>query len=154
MGSRAIVVVCRDEKAAARRFGPSGIGCIYTRNGRPFFEDPTTLLRAIRDGLTRGKFWGKFSTDWVCIDGELLPWTLKAEKLIEHAHGRTLLSGEALLRASNELQSLLTSDESERLERRMQCFRNYRGLIDKYLADAESPARFAPFQIIATEGRA
>ena len=39
MGSRAVVIVCRDEDAARRRFGvrEEGIGTCLTRTGRPFF---------------------------------------------------------------------------------------------------------------------
>src|SRR5690606_14118379 len=42
MGSRAVVVVCRNEAAAGKRFGirGHGIGALYTRTGRPFFDDP------------------------------------------------------------------------------------------------------------------
>jgi protein phosphatase len=52
MGSRAIVVVCRDEAAAQRRFGivDGGIGICYTRTGRPFFANAAmegTLLAHI-----------------------------------------------------------------------------------------------------------
>src|SRR5690606_39274892 len=41
MGSRAVVVVCRDAEAAARRFGveTGEAGVVYTRTGRRFFED-------------------------------------------------------------------------------------------------------------------
>ena len=40
MGSRAVIVVCRDEAAAAERFGiAGGRGAIYTRTGRPCFAD-------------------------------------------------------------------------------------------------------------------
>ena len=41
MGSRAVVIVCRDEDAARRRFGVvgEGIGICYTRTGRRFFDD-------------------------------------------------------------------------------------------------------------------
>ena len=40
MGSRAVVIVCRDEGAAQRRFGVAaqGIGICYTRTGRPVFR--------------------------------------------------------------------------------------------------------------------
>jgi polynucleotide kinase-phosphatase len=40
MGSRAVVLVCRDEDAARRRFGVSGEGrgAVLTRTGRRFFE--------------------------------------------------------------------------------------------------------------------
>jgi protein phosphatase len=41
MGSRAVVVICRDEEAARRRFGVQGqgIGVCVTRTGRRFFDD-------------------------------------------------------------------------------------------------------------------
>ncbi len=41
MGSRAIAVLARDEAAAERRFGVAdgGTGTVYTRTGRPFFDD-------------------------------------------------------------------------------------------------------------------
>lgn len=42
MGSRAVVVVCRDGDVAARRFKIDDpiAGTIYTRTGRAFFADP------------------------------------------------------------------------------------------------------------------
>ena len=41
MGSRAVVIVCRDEDAARQSFGVvgEGIGICYTRTGRRFFDD-------------------------------------------------------------------------------------------------------------------
>ncbi|MCL2609089.1 MAG: polynucleotide kinase-phosphatase, partial [Treponema sp.] len=52
MGSRAVIVLCRDGETARRRFavsGGAGHGVIYTRTGRPFFDDaetePEILLR-------------------------------------------------------------------------------------------------------------
>ena len=41
MGSRAVVIVCRDEDAARRRLGHrrGRIGICYTRTGRRFFDD-------------------------------------------------------------------------------------------------------------------
>ena len=42
MGSRALLVVCRDEAAARERFGVTTgeTGAIYTRTGRAFFPTP------------------------------------------------------------------------------------------------------------------
>jgi len=42
MGSRAVVVVCRDVEAARKRFGviDGRSGVCYTRTGRPFFPEP------------------------------------------------------------------------------------------------------------------
>ncbi len=47
MGSRAVVIVCRDEQAARERFGVTAgeIGIVYTRTG-------TTLLQRTRLGAT------------------------------------------------------------------------------------------------------
>ena len=43
MGSRAVVIVCRDRDAARKRFGivEEVAGICYTRTGRRFFEDAT-----------------------------------------------------------------------------------------------------------------
>ncbi len=150
MGSRAIVIVCRDEAVAERRFGTSGIGCIYTRNGRPFFEDPTELLLKIRAALTRARFWDKFKTDWACVDGECLPWTLKADNLIETTHRQLLASAEAVFDEISLNTFLLPVHLTKRPERRT-CYQKYRFLLDRYQAEDGTPTRFAPFQLIATE---
>src|SRR5438046_2409759 len=53
MGSRPIVILCRDEHVARRRFGvvDEGFGICYTRTGRRFFDDAeleATFLERIR----------------------------------------------------------------------------------------------------------
>ena len=55
MGSRAVVIVCRDEQAARERFGVDAgeSGIVYTRTGRRFFNDPDLerrFLDRVRDG--------------------------------------------------------------------------------------------------------
>ena len=47
MGSRAVIVLCRDEEAARKRFGivGRGLGVVVTRTGRPFFGE-AALARA------------------------------------------------------------------------------------------------------------
>src|SRR5581483_413126 len=78
MGSRAVVIVCRDEQAATRRFGISGdgIGVIYTRTGRRFFDDRAIeagLLAYVHRALDLARFWDEFQSDWFCLDCELMP---------------------------------------------------------------------------------
>ena len=153
MGSRAIVVVCRDEAAAMRRFGVAELGSVYSRKGRPFFNDSTEALHSIRDGLSRARFWEKFQTDWVCLDGEYLPWTLKAEKLLEQTHGQVFRCGAALLDEMEKLGSLLPSTALSPLAERRACFVRYGDMLDHYRAEEGQKLRFAPFQLIATEGR-
>ncbi|MFM8402010.1 MAG: polynucleotide kinase-phosphatase, partial [Pirellula sp.] len=77
MGSRAVVVLCKDQKAASERFGiqhgPTGV--IYTRTGRSFLADEQTeraLLERLQFACERSGFWEKFQTDWVCLDCELM----------------------------------------------------------------------------------
>ncbi len=78
MGSRAVVIVCRDLEAAQRCFGvgeQEGIGICYTRTGRRFF-DPTLeveFLNRVNAALSDSGFWQRFNTDWVCLDCELMP---------------------------------------------------------------------------------
>lgn len=91
MGSRAVVLVCRDEEAAAERFGaPEGVsGALYTRTGRPFFDDPTTterILHRLRGTIGREGLWEELDTDWLLLDAELMPWSLKAEGLLRNQY--------------------------------------------------------------------
>jgi PNKP adenylyltransferase domain, ligase domain len=68
MGWQAVVIVCRDEDAARRRFGVvgEGIGICYTRTGRRFFDDvkiEKEFLERVRDGVGGAGFWQQFQTD-------------------------------------------------------------------------------------------
>ncbi|MFI1847828.1 polynucleotide kinase-phosphatase [Streptomyces sp. NPDC020480] len=91
MGSRAVVLVCRDEEAAAERFdAPEGVsGALYTRTGRPFFDDPTTterILQRLRGTIGHEGLWEELDTDWLLLDAELMPWSLKAEGLLRNQY--------------------------------------------------------------------
>ena len=93
MGSRAVVVVCRDEDAARRRFGVAERGhraSCYTRTGRRFFDDAALEARAARARprrrSTRPGCWDEFETDWVCLDCELMPWSAKAQELLRQQY--------------------------------------------------------------------
>jgi protein phosphatase len=111
MGSRAVIVLCRDVKTARDRFGVqdgSG-GIIYTRTGRRFF-DPSeaaesagteeALLERLRNVLDRSGFWEDFATGWVCLDTELMPWSAKARSLLLEQYGPAGRAGRDGLAAS------------------------------------------------------
>lgn len=80
MGSRAVVLVCRDGRA--RRF--PGAGMVVTRTGRPFFDGPLTsaLLDRVRVAVEGAGLFDELGTDWLLLDAELLPWSAKAGGLI------------------------------------------------------------------------
>ena len=86
MGSRAIVIVCRDEAAARARFGVrEGAGIVYTRTGRRFFDDAAmeaAILDRVRTAVGAAGLWSALETSWLCLDCELMPWSAKAQSLI------------------------------------------------------------------------
>lgn len=80
MGSRAVVIVCRDQNAAQRRFGitQEEIGVCYTRTGRRFFNDRALekeFLSRVQMAVSKSGLWDELLTDWVCLDCELMPWS-------------------------------------------------------------------------------
>ena len=98
MGSRAVVIVCRDEDAARRRFGVTegDVGIVYTRTGRRFFnaaELERQFLDRIRAALTASGFWDDFRTTWGCLDCELLPWSAKAQELLRSQYAAVGAAG-------------------------------------------------------------
>ena len=91
MGSRAVVIVCRDQDAARRRFGvvEDRAGICYTRTGRRFFDDRALereFIAAIQKAIAGAGFWEEFETDWVCLDCELMPWSAKAQELLRQQY--------------------------------------------------------------------
>ena len=87
MGSRAVVIACRDEEAARERFGVTTgeLGIVITRTGRRFFNDPDLerrFLDRVRAALTAADLWGRLETGWACLDCELMPWSAKAQELL------------------------------------------------------------------------
>jgi len=104
MGSRAVVVVCRDPSVALTRFGieSAAAGSIFTRTGRPFFSDAATesaFLERVRTGVGRAGLWGELSTDWLILDCELLPWSAKAEELLRRQYASVGAAATKALRA-------------------------------------------------------
>ena len=86
MGSRAVVVLCRDEQVSQRRFGVviPALGSVYTQTGRRFFNDDAmeaALLIRLRDAAEKANLWVDLNNDWLCLDCELMPWSAKAQLL-------------------------------------------------------------------------
>ena len=166
MGSRAVVVVCRDEAAAYRRFGDrSGVtGVCYTRTGRQFFDDAdlqTALLDAVRDALNRADFWQEYATDWVCLDCELMPWNAKAQGLLREqyapvgAAGRTALAQAVAIVTQAKERGLPLGDALDGLQRRQEDVARYTDAYARYCWPVNGLAdmRVAPFHLLATEGQ-
>lgn len=170
MGSRAVVVVCRDPEVVRRRFGMAEaaeqglIGTIFTRTGRPFFSDSATeqaLLRKVNAGIARAGLWEELDTDWMCLDCELMPWSAKAQALIREQYASVGVAATVALAQTAETlrqagverpaaQALLHSVE-QRHAAALQYVQAYR----RYCWDVASvdDLRLAPFHLLASEGR-
>lgn len=157
MGSRAVMLVTRD----AARFGaPDGWrGVIHTRTGRPFFEPAAeaAMLAAADEALDRAGVWSELGSDWVLLDGEILPWSLKTGDLIREQYAAVGAAGVvATAAASRVLASAsaagvdVTALEARAADRARDILR-FRDAYRRYVGDP-GEVRFAPFQVLATEG--
>jgi protein phosphatase len=165
MGSRALLVVCRDAEVARERFGiaTGETGTVVTRTGRPFFADQATtdgILAQCRAAMDACDFWSKHSTGWAILDAEIMPWSAKARSLISEQYAATGAAASAgllhcvtaLTQAAARdpaLGDLLakTHDRQIRAERYVDAYRRYCWPV-KTLSDY----RIAPFHLLATEG--
>ncbi|WP_238434756.1 MULTISPECIES: polynucleotide kinase-phosphatase [unclassified Frankia] len=90
MGSRAVVVVCRDQGVATTRFGAGDgtMGAIVTRTGRPFFAPELTeqVLARLRAAATAAGLWEQLDAGWLVLDAEIMPWSAKATELISRQY--------------------------------------------------------------------
>jgi polynucleotide kinase-phosphatase len=170
MGSRAVVVVCRDEKAASDRFGVATgeKGCVYTRTGRRFFSDlelEAQFLDRVRRALTASDFWTKLKTTWACLDCELLPWSAKAQELLKTQYAAVGAAGSASLpRAVETLEQAaarLGDEDRARLIGIESAYRQKQDDIAKFISayrqycwpvSALADLKLAPFHLLATEG--
>ncbi len=165
MGSRAVAVVCRDEEAARRRFGIVGenIGVLYTRTGRRFFDDAKlerALLGRVQDALESSGLWERLGTDWVCLDGELMPWSAKAQDLLRGqyaavgAAARIALPETVARLAEAQARGLDVDDLLARHQRRHELAALFVDAYRRYCWPVHSIAdlRFAPFHLLASEG--
>lgn len=165
MGSRAVVIVCRDEEAARQRFGVinEGIGICYTRTGRRFFNNPTLetqLLVRLQSALSNAGFWEEFHTTWVCLDCELMPWSAKAQELLQRQYAAvgaastaSLTDAVALLEQAAR-RGVDVASKLKHYQQRSQMVSQYVQAYRRYCWEVNSLSnlKLAPFHLLATEG--
>jgi protein phosphatase len=164
MGSRAIVIVCRDDEVAPRRFRIDGAGICYTRTGRPFFEDPAmqhAVLDRVRGAVDAGGLWDEMETDWLALDCELLPWSAKAIELLRTQYAAVGASSRVAFAATvRELDAAVgrgvdMEQMLARMQGRLRLSERFVEAYRRYSWDVETvdDLALAPFQILAGEGR-
>ena len=165
MGSRAVVILCRDEAVSVKRFGviEPALGVVYTRTGRRFFNEITLekeFLARIQEAADRSGLWDEFGTDWMCLDCELMPWSVKAQELLTSQYAPVGAAGtQVLLSARNALASATTridalQELAKRTEARLESLAKYREAYGHYCWPVRSidDLKLAPFHLLATEG--
>ncbi|MFF3314036.1 polynucleotide kinase-phosphatase [Streptomyces sp. NPDC003035] len=166
MGSRAVALVCRNEDVARERFGVTGAtGALHTRTGRPFFDDPSVteqVLERLRAAVTAAGLWDELDTDWLLLDGELMPWSLKSAGLLRSqyaavgAASRAVFPGvlgaleQAAARGVGGVDALLAKQRERAVDAEAftEAYRRY-----CWPTQGLDGVRFAPFQILAARGR-
>lgn len=163
MGSRAVMIVCRDTQAAHQRFGVAGEdGICYTRTGRPFFEDKPLereLLARVRAAFDQSGLWDALDTDWVCLDGEILPWSARAHELLHRQYAAVGAAAGAALPATIAVleqaarRDLDTDDLLRRARERARMVQDYIATYRRYCWPVRSlnDLQFAPFHLLASE---
>ena len=166
MGSRAIVVVGRDEGVIERRFGITGegAGACYTRTGRRFFDDralEASFLERVRRAITGAGIWDELDTGWVVLDCELMPWSVKAQELVRQqyaavgAAAQTSLSDAKSVLQQTAARGIDTGETLGRIEERLRLAQLYSSAYARYCWPVASldDIQLAPFHLLATEGR-
>jgi protein phosphatase len=165
MGSRAVVIVCRDAEAARRSFGvvDEGLGACFTRTGRRFFDDAaleSDFLTRIRGAAAAVGLFERFESEWVLLDCELMPWSVKAQELLRSQYaavgaaaraglGETVRVLEAAGEAGADVGDLLERfrDRAEDARLFVDAYRRYCWPV-RDIADV----KLAPFHVLATAG--
>ena len=165
MGSRAVVIVCRNEDAARRRFGivEEGLGICYTRTGRRFFDDAKIekqFLEKVRGAVDAAGFWAwSRSLDLprrridalVCEgSGTIAAAIRRCGRGCKASLTETVASLENLASKNGDALPLI-----EKYKQRLEAVKLY---IDSYrrycwLVQSVSDLKLAPFHLLATEGQ-
>lgn len=166
MGSRAVALVCRDAGVARERFGVAEgpTGALYTRTGRPFFDDSAVteeILGRLREAVTTAGLWEELGTDWLLLDAELMPWSLKASGLLRSQYAAVgAAAGAAFPGALAALEGAAERgvDVRELLGRQRERAADAAAFTEAYRrycwpTDGLEGVRLAPFQILAVQGR-
>ncbi|MGW7073856.1 polynucleotide kinase-phosphatase [Streptomyces sp. NPDC054866] len=165
MGSRAVALVCRDADVARERFGVDGpTGSLCTRTGRPFFDDPEVteeILGRVRTAVTEAGLWQELDTDWLLLDAELMPWSLKASGLLRSQYAAVGAASAAVFPgaiAALEAATARGVDTGGLLAKQRERAVDAAAFTDAYRrycwpTEGLEGVRLAPFQILAVQGR-
>src|SRR5437899_2020926 len=137
-------------------------GIVYTRTGRPFFDDPAMqeeLLGRVRLAVDATGLWDELGTDWLCLDCELMPWSAKAQELLRQQYSAVGAAGRAALseasatirQAAKRIGGL--GELANRYGEKLEAVNRYAAAYREYCWQVNSvdDLRLAPFHLLASE---
>jgi len=137
-------------------------GIVYTRTGRPFFDDPAMqeeLLGRVRLAVDAAGLWDELGTDWLCLDCELMPWSAKAQELLRQQYSAVGAAGRAALseasatirQAAKRIGGL--GELANRYGEKVEAVNRYAAAYREYCWQVSSvdDLRLAPFHLLASE---
>ena len=158
MGSRAVALVRRPDAA-----GPTP-GVLHTRTGRSFFGPELTaaFLGRLASAADQAGLFGELGTDWLLLDAELLPWSVKAGDLVRNqyaavgAAARTALPAAVTALEQAAARGLDVAGVLDRQRRRATDAEAFSQVYRRYCwpTDGLTGVSYAPFQLLATAGAA
>jgi protein phosphatase len=163
MGSRAVVIVCRDEGVVRTRFGvvDEGAGICYTRTGRRFFDDSeleAAFVERVRSAADSAGLFDELATDWLLLDCELMPWSAKAQQLLREQYAAVGAAGRAALAATIDALEQASSRRgttqlAETFRVRLDDVVRYTDAYRRYCwpVDSLTDLKLAPFHLLASE---
>jgi protein phosphatase len=103
-------------------------------------------------------FWDEFQTDWVCLDCELMPWSVKAQQLLRQQYAPVGCAAKVSL---GDAISVLERAQARGIDVPLSHYQDRSQLVHQYTAayrhycwkvESISDFKLAPFHILATEG--
>src|SRR5262249_34412872 len=124
------------------------------------------FLERVRAAMSASGFWAKHETTWACLDCELMPWSAKAQELLETQYAAVGAAGGASTsRAVSALEQAggrLMAEERSKAEGLVARYRQHEQDVGRFVeayrrycwpGASLDDLKLAPFHLLATEGR-
>ena len=107
------------------------------------------------------RLWAELETDWVVLDSEIMPWSLKAQELLREqyaavgAAGRTSLTAAESLLRQTAARGIDVGDAAAQVAGRLNLTQRYSDAYARYCWPVTSltDIQLAPFHLLASEGQ-
>jgi protein phosphatase len=111
--------------------------------------------------LTASNFWERFKTDWVCLDCELMPWSAKAQALLQQQYAAVGAAATHSLAAVEQVlaqalaRGIVVDELCGRVQTRATAVNRFVEAYRHYCWPTHTiyDFRLAPFHVLASEGQ-